>query len=160
MNIITHDKAYSLFPRATYDGDNMRSLRTPSAAWHSYTRKALQKYASRGWEILEDASLEDCSDPNSAFPQGLRHIGDSKCWTITISPDIGLPTHTHVELNSWLTEYDEFLRPEMEFKKIAPGTVLKFGFVCPPDDQLWAFVCTMLDKAEAQQSGEQELYAR
>ncbi|KIM40832.1 hypothetical protein M413DRAFT_40033, partial [Hebeloma cylindrosporum] len=53
MNIITHDKAYSVFPRATFE--ERRSL----VHVKDTDSTALTKYEERGWQLIQDIKSED-----------------------------------------------------------------------------------------------------
>lgn len=137
MNMITHNKAYCFFPRATF-GEHRRSLEVNPYRSGSDTirvTKAFEKYKSRGWTIIPYATREDFDGPNAAFPHGLRRVGDSKCWTIPLSPDIDLPDG-HAESNAWVTQYDENMNVVMRFYGMYSQNLLRAGYVLPEDDQL------------------------
>jgi hypothetical protein len=105
MNLITHDKAYSIFPQATFedrrslifvkDGDSMV--------------KAREKYEERGWTFVEGHDIHQ-RDPLSEFGIGIRRLGDSKCWSISLYPN---QSHTKSvwESNSWKLMYGNDLTP-------------------------------------------------
>ncbi|KJA14352.1 hypothetical protein HYPSUDRAFT_49268 [Hypholoma sublateritium FD-334 SS-4] len=115
MNIITHNKAYSFFPRATF-GDRRRSLKN-SMNTSSGTQVAYAKYESREWEIIGTIDRDDFDGANAAFPTGLRRVGDSKCWTIPIYPDLALP-EGYIESNAWL----------------------RASYIFPDDQDLWDWI--------------------
>ena len=112
MNFITHDKAYSLYPRATFEQHRSLVFLRGTAA----RDKALAKYTERGWSTLNRITGGDFHDLNSAFARGPRFVGDSKTWTIPIFPRIDAPSQDGlVEVNSFLLRYDIDLKPHLEF---------------------------------------------
>ena len=111
MNFITHEKAYSLYPRATFE--ERRSL-TCLFSTISRTR-AWAKYTERGWTMLDGVTGEDFHDLNSSLARGPRYVGDSKTWTIPILPKIDAPLEGLTEMNSWSLKYDLSLKPHFEF---------------------------------------------
>ncbi len=137
MNVITHNKAYCLFPRGTF-GKHRRSLEVyPYRSSSDTTRatQALEKYESRGWTIIPTAAREDFEGPNAAFPHGLRRVGDAKCWTIPISPYINLPDGC-IESNSWVTRYDQSMNVTMRFYGMYSHNLLRAGYILPEDGRL------------------------
>jgi len=112
MNFITHEKAYSLYPRATFE--ERRSLMCHSSTISR--AKAWAKYTERGWTMLDGITGDDFHDLNSTFARGPRYVGDPKTWTIPIHPKIDTPCPTGLaEMNSWLLKYDFNLKPHIEF---------------------------------------------
>jgi len=84
MNIITHEKAYSLFPRGSFE--ERRSLMISTEG--SKQDAARAKYVSRGWTMVErlteaELALKD----KSAFSSAKRYVGDTQCWTIFCTRD-------------------------------------------------------------------------
>jgi hypothetical protein len=99
MNIITHDKAYSIFPRATFI--ERRSL--------LYNRKqsspdGLAKYKWHGWIQLPYLEAADYDNRSSSFARGPRRLGDSKCWTITLRPTVN-SQNDYMDSNTWNLHY-------------------------------------------------------
>jgi len=130
MNFITHDKAYSLYPRATFE--QHRSLvflrGTPARD------KALAKYTERGWSALNSITEPDFYDLNSAFVRGPRFVGDSKTWTIPIFPKIDTPSQDGlVEMNSFLLRHDILLKPHLEFFSLFSPQLRYRYLVCDED---------------------------
>ncbi|TFY78027.1 hypothetical protein EWM64_g5985 [Hericium alpestre] len=82
MNFISYDRAYSLFPWATFE--ERRSL--------MHTRNperlaiAREKYIPRGWDVIRSLSDEERSDASSPFWQGYRII-DRSSWIIPLNMD-------------------------------------------------------------------------
>lgn len=146
MNIITHNKAYCFFPRATF-GENRRSLKVyPSHSQHVTTARAYEKYESRGWTIIPTATRDDFDGKNAAFPNGLRRVGDSKCWTIPISPDIDLP-EGYAESNAWVTRYDQNMGVSMRFYGLYSRNLLRTGYIFPEDGDLQDWIWEITRRA-------------
>jgi len=112
MNFITHEKAYSLYPRATFE--ERRSL---TCLFSTISRaKAWTKYTERGWTMLEGVTGEDFHNLNSSLARGPRYVGDSKTWVIPILPKIDAPCLSGLtEMNSWSLKYDPSLKPHFQF---------------------------------------------
>ncbi|PPQ66092.1 hypothetical protein CVT24_000206 [Panaeolus cyanescens] len=104
MNFITYDKAYSLYPQATFE--ERRSLLTrDSRLGDSFT-----KYQGRGWTMIPRiTSWAEREDPNAAFGASRRFVGDEKCWVLPIHPPLSISHTTQttaIEANSWALAYD------------------------------------------------------
>ncbi|KDR77818.1 hypothetical protein GALMADRAFT_65576 [Galerina marginata CBS 339.88] len=139
MNIITHEKAYSLYPRATFDERRTLSY-VPDPTednGHEKRQVALQKYTSRGWTVVDRITDVEFRDPRSAFASGERHLGDFKCWTLPILPKLALPKST-IEANSWALLYDRKLEPLMTFTVLVSRR-LRFTYLIA-DERLRQFV--------------------
>lgn len=106
MNLITHNKAYSIFPRATFE--ERRSLIHLQHA--ESTVQPRTKYERRGWRFITDIDDDEIRNTTSAFSVGSRHLGDSKCWTIHLYPELD---HSPMfwEANSWTLDYDQHSHP-------------------------------------------------
>ena len=101
MNLVTHDKAYSIFPQATFE--DRRSLIFVKDGDSAV--KAHAKYEERGWAFVEGCEVQT-QDPLSPFGKGNRRLGDSKCWSISLHPEQDRTTsHCHWESNSWKLVY-------------------------------------------------------
>jgi len=76
MNVITWNKAYSLFPRMTFLRRGMCVLRRLRTLRTSGVREVdqLEKYERRGWTVME------LCDDNEVL--NARHVGDRWSWTI------------------------------------------------------------------------------
>ena len=134
MNIITYNKAYSFFPRATFENPR-RTLKVLPRGSATSARKALEKYQERGWNIISQIIRADFDGPNAAFWNGPRHVGDARCWTMRILPDIGLPDKLF-ENNAWSTQYTVDLQAKMSFWSLYSSTHLAATYILPPDDAL------------------------
>jgi len=84
MNFISHEKAYSLFPRASFE-DYHAAILKESGLVPRKTRAALQKYAARGWTMF--GIYEDVSHL-SELSEGSRWIGDRSTWTVPLFPKL------------------------------------------------------------------------
>jgi hypothetical protein len=81
MNVISYNRAYSLYPRATFD--ERETLLTPRNPEHRDIRfHAIQKYKDRGWRVMQQPSLRN--EPLYAF--GSRWIDDRYSWVIGLPP--------------------------------------------------------------------------
>ena len=99
MNIITHDKAYSIYPWATFI--ERRSL-VYNRSENSF--KGRSKYESRGWIQLPYLEAYDYNNPFSSFARGSRRLGDHKCWTINLLPTIDSHKN-YMDSNTWFLHY-------------------------------------------------------
>ncbi|KAH9480060.1 hypothetical protein JR316_0006657 [Psilocybe cubensis] len=152
MNIITHEKAYSLYPRGTFD-ERRSLLNLPLKS--ERLQVATTKYSARGWKIVSKISTEEFENPRSAFSHGLRYIGDGKCWTLSILPKLNLPDST-IETNSWVHLYDSDLVPTMSATVFVSGR-LRYGYLIG-DEPLRRYVSHVSDAFDGNyRSGEQQL---
>ena len=125
MNVVAHDKAYSFFPKATFE--QRRSLRRFGEG-HPHRDLATQKYTLRGWSMVNSSDIH--SQPRGAFPLGGRYIGDRACWTIPVHPAVELPCGL-VEGNSWhmtISPYSPFM-PVTITATIISTRELKFRYM-------------------------------
>lgn len=126
MNLITHDKAYSLYPRATFE--ERRSL-----VHHARTaerERALKKYEDRGWAIVKKITKEESQDRRSAFYPSLRSVGDRKCWTLLLNPKLDLPAG-NMETHTWALSYSRRLDVSMTYR-IFGSRDLRFIYLVHP----------------------------
>ncbi|KJA24235.1 hypothetical protein HYPSUDRAFT_65725 [Hypholoma sublateritium FD-334 SS-4] len=127
MNIIAHDKAYSFFPKATFEERlSLRCYRESDAS----RELASRKYTLRGWSLI---NLSHTQYPEDVLPFGMRYVGDRACWTLRVHPVLELP-RGHVEANSW--NADALLRIDRTFpvmkSTIMTAPVLKFSYTLYP----------------------------
>ncbi|KIM38281.1 hypothetical protein M413DRAFT_448016 [Hebeloma cylindrosporum] len=126
MNLITHDKAYSLYPRPTFE--ERRSL-----VLHSNTaerERALKKYEDRGWTIIKKITKEETQNRRSSFHAGLRYLGDRKCWTLPLSPKLDMAVG-QMETHTWGLSYSRGLDVSMVYR-IFGSTNLRFCYLVHP----------------------------
>ncbi|KJA17399.1 hypothetical protein HYPSUDRAFT_46484 [Hypholoma sublateritium FD-334 SS-4] len=138
MNIITHNKAYSFFPRATFEAPR-RSLKVLPRGYRTAALKALEKYDARGWAVINEITRADFDGPNAAFWNGPRRVGDARCWTMRILPDIGLPDD-FIENNAWSTQYTVDMQAKMSFYSLYSRTHLTASYIILPDDRLVTWI--------------------
>jgi hypothetical protein len=99
MNVITHDTAYSIYPRATFiERRSLVCKRLPSSI------DGRAKYEQRGWMQLPYLTADDYDNPSSSFARGTRRLGDRKCWTITLLPILTLQK-SYIDSNTWNLHY-------------------------------------------------------
>lgn len=127
MNFISHDKAYSLYPRETFENRLSLMYSTEGAKQDS----ARTKYVSRGWKMVDTSSEELCDDP-SLFKQGPRYVGDSHCWTLNLSPEFVIPAEINIaknliEANTWDLYFLDTGETEMIFFNFSAGS-LRFSY--------------------------------
>jgi hypothetical protein len=131
MNIITHDKAYSFFPRATFE--ERRSLVCLSSS--ELRDKAFEKYSDRGWSFIKNYDVRRAERPalEATFALGERYVGDRSCWTLPVLPNLNL-SEGHMETNSWVTKcnsWDDF--PSMSYQYLV-SKMLKFSYLIGTGD--------------------------
>ena len=78
VNIISWDKAYSVFAKDTLIDRKTYMLKLVDA----YFETLLQKYNHRGW-LLEETMWEEDRSPSSSI-QPIRRMGDRFTWTISL----------------------------------------------------------------------------
>jgi hypothetical protein len=114
MNFITHEKAYSLYPRATFE--ERRSLHSSHASWRKDSQTvARTKYARRGWLVVDRLTQSEIDNRTSAFAYGRRAVGDQYCWTMELLPKLADLPQGFVESNSWGLSFTHIRQAEMKF---------------------------------------------
>ena len=116
MNIITHDKAYCLFPRATLDERRAMSHLSP-VDWNDRSQSLVyDKYTARGYDLLH--IMPDDLKPGGSFADGRRSVGDKKSWVLPIlpvRPDL-VPSTVHA--NSFGFQSSRRLRPFIDYSHL------------------------------------------
>jgi hypothetical protein len=102
MNLITHKRAYSIYPRATFI--EQRSLANAYRDGSHCDENMLRKYTERGWKQLRHLDVKEYTNPTSSFKKGIRALGDRHCWTIDLKPTIDAE-EDYMESNTWNLEY-------------------------------------------------------
>lgn len=102
MNLVTWDRAVSLYPRATFEERRALVTYTKGAGFED----AMLKYAARGYRIDTHLFVEDTAS-GSAFAFGRRWVGDGQCWAVALdTAGITPPTHPlALEANCWELAY-------------------------------------------------------
>lgn len=131
MNVISYEKAYCLFPRATLEERRSLVVATDGPG----QLPALLKYEERGWEMVVSVSSRERTGRNPSFPFGKRFIDDRYTWTIAldlsglslsrrITPLSPVLTQDPVSATSWTFRYLPDDGGEMEFGSISDERLL------------------------------------
>jgi len=115
MNIITHKKAYSIYPRATFI--ERRSLANIYRDGSHSDEEALTKYRERGWKQLRHLYVNDYANPTSSFRKGIRALGDRQCWSINLQPSINTE-EDYMESNTWNFGYIQSRFRERSYDRV------------------------------------------
>ncbi|CAL1699943.1 unnamed protein product [Somion occarium] len=94
MNVITYEKAYSLYPIPTFE--ERRSLICRS--WGIKQEEGIEKYEDRGWEMLSRLPSGESLE-KSSFLIGSRWIGDEDVWEIDLDME-GIPSTVRARSDS------------------------------------------------------------
>jgi hypothetical protein len=132
MNFISHDNAYSLYPKMTFE-KRSSLLFDPGGARREAAR---QKYVARGWTMTTEATAEEQLDVRSTLKGGSRWVGDSRCWKVPLScenvhltpcvpPRQNFRVCDHLALHSWQLRHIPF--PIIAFK-IIESPILKWRY--------------------------------
>ncbi len=84
MNLITYDRVYSLYPKATFE--ERRGLIVTQSSFRGSDESnqyGLQKYRDRGWTL---SSVTENHVPKSDLRPGLRWVGDGRCLSLRLAP--------------------------------------------------------------------------
>ncbi|KJA24234.1 hypothetical protein HYPSUDRAFT_136540, partial [Hypholoma sublateritium FD-334 SS-4] len=127
MNVIAHDKAYSFFPKATFE--ERRSLRCYREG-DGNRDAAAHKYTLRGWSMINESSIR--KQVQNVFLFDKRHVGDRACWTLRVHPALELPD-SFVEGNSWSMVLSRNALPFMKTTVMAVRE-LKFRYTLSPQE--------------------------
>lgn len=115
MNLITHERAYSLYPHATFE--ERRSLVISTEGSRQET--ARKKYAERGWSMVQTGQDEDIRNARSDFTQSRRYIGDSRCWTLPVIPELDRDLREDfITTNTWELKYIPVQVAEPEYEAL------------------------------------------
>ncbi|KDQ52179.1 hypothetical protein JAAARDRAFT_139328 [Jaapia argillacea MUCL 33604] len=134
LNVITFEKAYSLYPRATFE--ERYALMCASAG--PAQEKALEKYADRGWTMISQVSTIEEASTRSPFSTTDRWIDDKFSWTIPLSmsgvvfphlPALGSPPllQDPTSMTNWVLRFDDNGKVFVEFD-ILRRTLLKYQY--------------------------------
>jgi len=124
MNMITHDKAYSIFPWATFE--ERRSLIHVKDL--EVEMMARLKYEGRGWQFINGTDVNESRDRPASFIRGPRQLGDSRCWMIQLHPAQD-PTPNMWESNSWSLNYDAYENPTHVWMLLKSPRRLHFSYL-------------------------------
>lgn len=133
MNIITHDKAYSFYPRATF------SSRCSLLCKDNVGRDISSKYQKRGWSMYTPYDIcAATATLYSIFSLGRRYVGDSCCWTIPLACSSNLAPG-YIEGNSWVmriksSHWSNLGAEVTTHYNVLASKRLKFSYVVGPRD--------------------------
>jgi len=123
MNLITHDKAYSIFPRATFE--DRRSLVFVKEGAAAVETCAV--YKGRGWTFVNASEIKSLHQ-SSPFTKGIRRLGDSKCWSISLQPE-QKRTASVWDSNSWKFTFEHDLTPKNIWVLLNNPVILDFSYL-------------------------------
>jgi len=106
MNVITHNRAYSIYPRATFIEQCSLVYNRSEDSMEGWS-----KYEQQGWIQIPFLEANNYDNPFSSFTRGSQHIGDNKCWTIELDPTIST-SQDYMDSNTW---YLHYIKPNMGF---------------------------------------------
>lgn len=158
MNVISFNKAYCLFPRATLE--ERRSLLSWSSQGRSNRRQeGLDKYSARGFAMLNYLEEDEfiTSHRGRSFPFGPRWLGDIDTWVINLdvqgvqfppSPDPSAATRIcdPVVTTSFFMRYDDNDGAIMDFS-VLESPVLRYSYVIIDDGMTHHLSRAVLAKA-------------
>lgn len=133
MNIISYNKAISLYPRATLEERRALVCQTNGSS----PQEALAKYELRGWEILRalPPPWEHTYDRNGPFRVGRRWIEDGDSWVIPLDM-IGVDLPPATSPGSVPLKEDPVVFTTWELA-LTPGFSGKMEFDYLKDDKLF-----------------------
>ncbi|TFK82608.1 hypothetical protein K466DRAFT_500003, partial [Polyporus arcularius HHB13444] len=142
MNVISFEKAYCLFPRATLE-ERVSLLSSSSAGRSNRRRQSVAKYATRGFAIIERIPSTDLRSP-SLFALGWRWIDDSSSWVIALNTrDVAPPAspnrrspplvHDPVVVCNWEVQYTP-LRGAVMHYVVARSELLRYRYLIGDPD--------------------------
>ncbi|KZT06467.1 uncharacterized protein LAESUDRAFT_700278 [Laetiporus sulphureus 93-53] len=86
MNVITYEKAYCLFPKATLE--QHRTLASYSCLGRNPRRHhGLLKYVERGFKIVVSLPLQELYLQNPSWSLGMRRMDDGRSWVIPLDTE-------------------------------------------------------------------------
>ncbi|KAI0941065.1 hypothetical protein AcV7_002714 [Taiwanofungus camphoratus] len=135
MNVISFDKAFCLYPRATLE--ERRALVCGREGLRQ--ESAIAKYAARGWQMVDELPLEDRGNDNRSFRFGPRWIKDGDSWVIPLNLDdvVGPPPFTArstplsedpVISTTWKLVYDLSQRAMMVYSVLS-SPILRYSYL-------------------------------
>lgn len=123
MNVISLEKAYSLYPKATFE----ERCSLICASDGPKQEPAMEKYEQRGWKMIRDAPSDDLQSDFHFLCDSFRWMGDHHCWTIQLDvtgisdrlrPNAASPRllHDPVAASSWMLDHNPDDGGVMDFK--------------------------------------------
>ena len=84
MNFATFEKAYSLYPAATFE---RRTSLICNANSDTKRDEIYQKWRTRGWVVQNELPFQDMTADYHSLDARPRRVGDKHCWTISLQVD-------------------------------------------------------------------------
>ncbi len=113
MNFIAYDKAYSLYPRATFVKKEALNITTNGSGQEA----GRQKYADRGWKLKDFVTSYDATTPKSGFSTVLRWMGDSKTLVVPLQPlNTNATNSLAFQAHSWKVKFDKSNKAVLDFE--------------------------------------------
>ncbi|KAI9068490.1 hypothetical protein FKP32DRAFT_1561581, partial [Trametes sanguinea] len=145
MNVISYNKAYCLFPRATLE--ERRSLMTSVAVGTGRTDRAgFFTSSDTGHRLILSLPPEEVymEPPSRSFPCGPRWIGDDSTWLILLDTEGILPppppnsvssprSHDPIVMTSFSMRYDDEEGATLHFY-VVDSPAIRYAFVCGDED--------------------------
>lgn len=129
MNLISYEKAYCLFPRATLEARRNLLIARGSG---SDQLPAVRKYQERGWSPSLPNPFWERVEHSPVFPFGNRFLGDRYTWTIPLDLTGVTPPQILGPQSQVLTQ-DPVVGTSWEFSyKQGEGGVPKYVIISNP----------------------------
>ncbi|KAJ3014961.1 hypothetical protein NUW54_g1164 [Trametes sanguinea] len=162
MNVISYNKAYCLFPRATLE--ERRSLMTSVAVGPGRLGTAgFFKNSDTGHRLITTLPPEETSmdRPSRSFPCGPRWIGDRDTWLIQLNMRDVLPPpppnavssprrHDPVVMTSFSMRYDDDEGATLHFY-VVDSPAIRYAFVCGDEDTAEYLAHVLLAKTDEEE---------
>jgi hypothetical protein len=121
MNLITHNTAYSIFPRSTFVEE--RSIKFARSPFTSL--RIPFEFENHGWI---ESRTHDSASLRAEFEQGFRHLRDKKCWRVPLAPNNGRCIDI-IESNTWSLRYDGNHRPTHSWISLEVPDRFHFSYI-------------------------------
>ena len=130
MNLITYDKAYSIFPRETFEDRCSLKFGNDSDNDDDSAIKSRAKYEERGWTFVDERELWalQVRYRYSPFAEGIRRLGDSRCWSISLHPE-QRRGRSLWESNSWKVMHSALSGPTNSWALLDNPRTLHFSYL-------------------------------
>ncbi len=129
MNLISYEKAYCLFPRATLE--ERRNLLIARGSG-SDQLPAVRKYQERGWSPSLPSLFWGRAERSPVFPFGNRFLGDRHTWTIPLDLT-GVTPPQSINPQSQVLTQDPAVGSTWEFNyKRGKGGLAKYVIIADP----------------------------
>ncbi len=153
LNVISYEKVYCLFPRATLHDHTSLVLNTGGPEY--ITRRIdIAETRMRGFSMIEELETEQLLDPHpSPFAFGWRWIDDSNTWVINLDTrDVALPppsnpessarTHDPVNVCGFLLRYNLDDHAIIDYE-VVEGPSIEFTYTIGDRDLLDRLIWTI-----------------